>query len=264
MSLFKSIIFCVFLSFFAVNCVQFTPGPEERCNFLQNSNKQRVSWKSSLPIRFRVHKDVPREAIPSILKAAKNWNAISITNVIEFDDLEAEGSPSASYADGIPMIFWKKDWEEHKTSEQARTISVWRGSKLKDTDIWINAKNFRFSYLDENFNPFKVDLVSLVVHEMGHALGFGHNPDEESVMHAGLKRGYDRREIGYLEDLESFGCEYGEAMLDQNNLIALAQRQTEENRGIADFEPKTPEEKSELASSAQKESVVGEGASKEI
>lgn len=246
MSLLRRTAFLVFLSFFAVNCTQLTPEPEIGCNFVQNSDKQRVSWKSNLPIRFRVHKDVPREAIPSILEAAKSWNSISSKNVIEFDDLAAEGSPSSSYADGKPMIFWKQDWEENKASEQARSIIVWRGSTIKDADIWLNVKNFRFTYLDEAFHPFKVDLVSLVVHEMGHTLGLEHNSDAESVMYARLKRGYDRREVDHLADLESLGCEYGEEMLNQDSVMALIERQTG-----AGEEPVTPEEESELASSAQ-------------
>ena len=251
----QSTAFYILMSCFTVSCSVLTPEPENSCNFVQNSDKQRVSWKSNLPIKFKVHKDVPRAAIPSILEAAKSWNSVSATNVIEFEDLEAEGNPSSSYADGKPMIFWKSTWEDDKSSEQARSIIVWSGATLKDSDIWLNAKNFTFTYLDEPFHPFKVDLVSLVVHEMGHTLGLEHNSDAESVMYARLRRGYDRREIDHLEDIESFGCEYGEEMLNQENVLALVERQSEpevEPQPPADIHvPEQPAEESEFASSSQ-------------
>ena len=212
----------------AVNCSIIAPEPENSCNFVQNHEEQRVSWKSNLPIKFRVHKDFPREAIPSILEAAKSWNSVSTINLIEFVDFEAEGTPASSYADGTPMIFWKLDWEENKTSEQARSIIAWKGATIRDADIWINAKNFTFTYLDQPFHPFKVDLVSLFVHEMGHTLGLEHNSNEESVMYARLRRGYDRREIDHLGDLESFGCEYGEEVVNQDSVMALINKQADD------------------------------------
>jgi hypothetical protein len=153
------------------------------------------------------------------------------------------------------MIFWKTDWEENKSSEQARSIIVWRGSKIKDSDIWLNAKNFRFTYLDEELHPFRVDLVSLVVHEMGHTLGLEHNSRPESVMFARLKRGYDRRQIDHLGDLESFGCEYGKEMLNQESVMALVRRQQDEGAASLVQPPDTGDgDENEVVSSASRSS----------
>lgn len=213
-----------------MGCTQKVPEPQNSCFFVQNKYEQRVSWKSNLPIKFRVHKDTPVEARESITQAAKEWNLISTKNVIEIVTWEAEGSPSKSYADRVPTIFWKKDWEEEKASEQARTIIVWSDNVLKDADIWLNSKNFTFSYLGDEFDYTKVDLVSLVVHEMGHALGFAHSHSHESIMYPRLARGFDRREISELEDLEAYSCEYGDDIVKPSVMLAALEVRSAEIR----------------------------------
>lgn len=183
--------------------------PQEACFFVQNKNKQRVSWKSNLPVKFKIHKDVPEEARESLTKAATRWNLISTQNVIEFVDEESSRTPTQSYADGTPTIFWLKTWESERSSEQARTSVVWTGSTLRDADIRINAKDFQFNLANQELSPLKVDLVSLMVHEMGHALGFAHTDTRKSVMYPFLRKNFDRRDVNQLADLESYACEYG-------------------------------------------------------
>jgi len=210
-----------------VGCTQKVPEPQKSCYFVQNKHEQRVSWKSNLPVKFRVHKDVPKEARESITQAAKEWNLISTKNVIQIVSWDAEGTPSKSYADRVPTIFWKKDWEVNKASEQARTIVVWSGNTLRDADIWINAKNFTFSYYGDEFGYMKVDLVSLVVHEMGHALGFAHTTSRESIMYPRLARGFDRRSVDHLKDLEAFSCEYGDSIVEPSVMLAAIEEHAE-------------------------------------
>ena len=184
--------------------------PQEACTFVQNKSEQRVSWKDNLPVKFRVHKDVPASAKASIEAAAMKWNIISSKNVIEIIDWEASETAEEGYSDGRPTIYWQTDWEKERKSEQARTTIVWSGSTIRDADIKINSKDFDFSYKDEEFDYSKVDLVSLTVHEIGHAIGFAHAESRESVMYPLLSKGYDRRDIKHISDLESYGCEYGD------------------------------------------------------
>jgi len=242
MTMLRNTITSALLILTLVNCSEIKPEPQEACNFAQNSDEQRLSWGSNLPIRFKIHEAVPVEYRESILEAAKSWNTITSQNVIEFSDLSAKGSPADSYADGTPMIFWRTEWEANKVSEQGRSIIVFKGSRIVDADIWINAKNFNFTYYGQELNPVKVDLVSLVVHEMGHALGLEHNTNYNSVMFASLKRGYDRRDVDHLGDIESFGCEYGESLLDQNHVLALVEKNQAENTEVADEEEPAAEE----------------------
>lgn len=64
---------------------------EAACSFVQNRNSQRVSWKSDLPLKFRVHKDMPKAAYASLLRAAAQWNLISTKNVIQIIRWDATG-----------------------------------------------------------------------------------------------------------------------------------------------------------------------------
>lgn len=183
------------------------------CNFVTNSDGDRISWKTSLPIKFRLHESVPLEAYSSIYKAVEIWNQVSTKTVLSI--VSTNYKPSASTRDQIPAVYWMREWEPSKSLEQARTTVRWVQTQLVDSDIKINAKNFEFFYENEDPNYRKVDLVGVMVHEFGHALGFAHNEAVESVMYYQLRKGYERRNannglVFHSTDVSSYQCEYGD------------------------------------------------------
>lgn len=181
--------------------------PQESCNFVQNPELQRVSWNNHVPVKLYVHESVPTEAYPALDRAISEYN-MKLGGGREIFKIIARGTSGAlePKRDGYSTIYWFKRWDSNRRTEQARTTIYWTGAEIFEADIRVNGANFSYS-LGENTNPTEVDFVSLLVHELGHALGLGHTLTSGSVMNFSLDEGQDRRQLG-SEDLASLKCEY--------------------------------------------------------
>jgi hypothetical protein len=181
--------------------------PQAACNFVQNPDLQRVSWKKHLPVSLYIHSSVPVEAYPAIDRAIAHYNATLGGGTEVFRVMgRAQSGDLNPVRDGYSMIYWFKTWDPKKPTEQARTTIYWSGSEIFEFDMRINAYNFNY-YFGEDTNFSDVDLDSLVLHELGHALGLAHNPTKGSVMNVTLDQAQVRRKLGAV-DLASLKCEY--------------------------------------------------------
>ncbi len=181
--------------------------PEASCDFVQNPEQQRVSWGRNLPVKLYIHESVPQDAYEALDKSIKEYN-LRLGGGRELYKIIARGTSGALDAkrDGYSTIYWLKSWDPKRKNEQARTTIYWTGTEIFEADIRINADNFVYSRGEET-NPTEVDLVSLVVHELGHGLGLGHTLTSGSVMNFSLDEGEDRRRLSD-GDLASLKCEY--------------------------------------------------------
>ncbi|MBC7742404.1 MAG: matrixin family metalloprotease [Bdellovibrionaceae bacterium] len=180
-------------------------GSQDSCNFVQSSQGLRVSWKSSTPFHLIITESVPPEYDSAIIQAASTWNTRKSMNLIQVHRDNAYSG--ASTADGINGIYWMTDWASDQSSEQARTSIRWDISKLKEADIKINAKYFRFYKTDDTVRSGKVNIESLMLHEIGHAMGLSHITTSDSAMQPYLASSTDRNSPGQI-DLNSLNCEY--------------------------------------------------------
>lgn len=181
--------------------------PEEpSCNFVRNSQAQRVSWNSNEPMKLYVDSSVDDSLVPYIRSAADKWNRSAGRELIQVVAGVEIGNASAS-RDGFSKIYIQSDWDSSRPDEQARTTVHWVGSIMQEADIRLNAKDFSFFVGPRPASYDQVHFESLVLHELGHALGLAHNESSDSVMQTRLAQGDIRDEVG-KEDLLSMGCEY--------------------------------------------------------
>ena len=183
-------------------------GSQDSCNFITTtvlSNTLRVSWKSATPINLIITASVPTDFDSEILNAAEKWNSSLGRNlmIVGRDNRFANGPGN----DGVNAIYWSTEWQTEQAAQQARTAVRWDVSKLKDTDVRINAKNFDFYKTGDQDLSGKIHLESLMIHEFGHVLGLTHIADIASVMQTQLKSATTRNQPGAI-DLSSANCEY--------------------------------------------------------
>ena len=183
--------------------------PQEPCNFVQNSQFQRVSWQARVPVKIYLHSSVPYTYYSAIEGAIEEWNQALGKEVLRLELTGVGGYPLPS-RDGANVIYRLNTWEENRRLEQARTTLYWAGNRIYEADIRLNGRYFRFYKGDDGSGGggfSGVDLRSLMVHELGHVLGFSHNDRKDSVMYKTLPSGTLRRKLG-KKDVASAKCEY--------------------------------------------------------
>ena len=195
-----------------------SPKPQNDCGFVQNVYGQRISWKSHSPLKLYISASVPQNLRPAIYRAAATWETQLGRKVFDISEDSTQANPFPS-RDQKNAIYFLKDWESDKLSEQGRTSVYWAGDEIQEADIRINAADF--SYYDQNPQLLtgSARLVSqgrtatdgysfeaLMLHEMGHFLGLKHR-EGSSVMATHLSAFANRTQLSGA-DQQAISCEY--------------------------------------------------------
>lgn len=183
------------------------PKSQEDCNFVLNSDNQRVSWSSKVVVELYLHDSFPSKYLPALKRAIKRWED-SIGRDL-FEIVGYIGGKNLPQKDSYSTIYYITDWSSVDRGKQAVTGIHWLGDRIVEADIRINGQDYTYSTTNESPVPLDtVDFESLLVHELGHVLGLRHNDElVGSVMNHQLANGDVRRKISN-GDKESLMCEY--------------------------------------------------------
>ena len=206
----RSFLFIMSLVFLS-GC-QNPPPAEESCNFSQNSFNRRVSW-ARLPIQLYVDESLLTidvgdndrfAAFYALREAVEFWNQQFETPVFELDSVIAQlptpelttgGKVVPDGYNGIYVVSPDVFQNTNGTDEQARASISFRGDYIYEADIIIDGSE-RFYFEDETraASSGQVQFKSLMIHELGHALGLAHVdiPGTDSVMYPRLSYGQMR------------------------------------------------------------------------
>ncbi|WP_413557857.1 matrixin family metalloprotease [Bdellovibrio sp. HCB209] len=180
------------------------PKSQESCGFVQNSYGERVSWKNDVPVTMYLHESVPQEYVGAVVAAAQTWERNTGRRLFNIVTTPRISGPNEPRQDGKNVIYFMKNWEPEKASEQARTTVLWTGDQIRETDIRVNTK---YEFYWNNKSSGSVNIEALILHEMGHVLGLKHNDDGGSVMATYLHDHEDRTELA-SQDTTDLKCEY--------------------------------------------------------
>lgn len=178
---------------------------QESCGYIQNEFGERVSWKSNLPVKLYLDSSIPSDMKDAIYKAATIWEKAAGKKLFEFQSSENAISIKPSH-DSVNSIYWSKIWDDSKKSQQAITTLSFSGPLISEADIKVNNKDYEF-YTGIPQNSLQVNIESLMLHELGHVLGFKHLSIKPTVMWPTLAPTFLRVEL-YKNDLTTLKCEY--------------------------------------------------------
>lgn len=186
--------------------IHLASAAETDCGFVQNAYGQRVSWNKVIPVVFEFHKNFPVEFEEVVKKAANHWNEAAGMTLFRFVNSENNDVQNTNTRDSINTIRWELSWSESQKGLQALTNLYWRADQLHEADILINAQYYNF-FTDQPTTPYDLHFESLLIHELGHALGLKHRISVPSVMW-NILNGAVKRDVLTPADRETIKCEY--------------------------------------------------------
>ncbi|MGC4120514.1 MAG: matrixin family metalloprotease [Myxococcales bacterium] len=168
----------------------------------------KVAARSEREVVFRLPAAVPAGLDPvevrgAIERALAHWSEASGL-VLRATEGVAE-SPTGCTEGGVEVndiVFVEKDWKRLNGAIAETPVCMGSDSgRIYGADVLLNAAQFRFAVLpaDHAKGGTAYDLESVLVHELGHALGMDHSKIKEAAMWGGGERG-DVSKRGLAED----------------------------------------------------------------
>lgn len=149
----------------------------------------------TLPLVIQADNTFPLEWVNELRAAANTWNV-------------AAGKQVLLVKNSDNKITVLQTWDRANRAEQAYTrVHYIDSGAVSAANIFLNGLDFKFYVSGGQLN--EVHLRSLLIHELGHAIGLGHTNLTMSVMYPYLEANVERIKLSSY-DKAALECMYGQ------------------------------------------------------
>lgn len=159
-----------------VGCGDKNSGTPTNCSgdtsYLLNNSCKRLHW-DSLPITLTFNDNVPQNVRILTMQAAAEWESAAGKPLFIFDELQGRSPENLN----LITITADNQWDGEE-NENAKTFYLYEGESLRQAIISIR---------DRVIQNKNIDTFSVVLHELGHSIGLGHDETNvDSIMYPQL------------------------------------------------------------------------------
>lgn len=174
-----------------------------------------LRWSSSdLPIKVYISNSYEINVQNAIISAMNTWNSAIgfdvfeheiVNNIYDYDSIEA------FLNDNLTSVSFPSRWPAQTVDFVLASTSLKRvGNRIIKGDIMFNVTNPKYEFSASLPLNDKVDIESVVLHELGHLLGLNHvdtAEDHYSVMHKSIGKNQTKRVLSE-KDIENILKKY--------------------------------------------------------
>lgn len=162
-----------------------------------------LKWADSMiPVKLRFPKSLESKIYDSVYYAVEEWNIKADRPLIYIEFAEIPADQFNGSFDNTNSFYSLIDWNETEYDHNVLAITRYKyfRNQLIEADIVLNeSKNIHYRDASDQIGGNEYDLQSILLHEIGHFLGFGHQNESDSIMATTLLSGAKTRTLSYRD-----------------------------------------------------------------